>query len=521
MSRPLRARTTFAVSYHGAESAWFRGDYRETLALLDAASPRGKAELADAALLRARAEQRAGRHQESLEAARSAGSVLDGDRLATSLMLQGAALTRLGALADARAVLARAAQVAVVHRTIAAEILLQQAFLAWVERDLAQSRALAVKAIGRADDIVLARAQELLGFINTSEEKYGDAARSFRQALATLASAKHQDQRLRLNLVNAATSLAIERLDTDALGETRAALDSIAWTDDLAEGRFHAYDMAGWLALLAGQTEAAWRAFTTANASAGDGSPCRVIGLTNLAALYRTTNELFAARQHIGLASELARSIDWESTNGDERAAFLLWAIESARLNLPIPLEEFRAFERLPPAQAHYAFEKDDRRFRAMRLVAHGLTLGHTRRDRAIKLLAEALAIWLAIGYRFRAAQTALDLYRLAGNSEYLEIAQRETRQLRKGFMAATIRANRRREERGISQLSSTERRILAGILEGKSAAQIAAANDKALQTVKNQTRSIFRALNVRSRGELFVTCAELGVDAATLENEP
>jgi DNA-binding NarL/FixJ family response regulator len=156
-----------------------------------------------------------------------------------------------------------------------------------------------------------------------------------------------------------------------------------------------------------------------------------------------------------------------------------------------------------------------------MRLVAHGLTLGHTRRDRAIKLLAEALAIWLAIGYRFRAAQTALDLYRLAGNSEYLEIAQRETRQLRKGFMAATIRANRRREERGISQLSSTERRILAGILEGKSAAQIAAANDKALQTVKNQTRSIFRALNVRSRGELFVTCAELGVDAATLENEP
>jgi DNA-binding NarL/FixJ family response regulator len=59
---------------------------------------------------------------------------------------------------------------------------------------------------------------------------------------------------------------------------------------------------------------------------------------------------------------------------------------------------------------------------------------------------------------------------------------------------------------------------VLAGILEGKTAATIAAERGAALQTVTNKTCSIYDVLQVRSRAETLVVCAELGVMPRTLE---
>jgi len=521
VSRSLsHAKSSFDEVFRRARESWFDGDYDATLKTLDEATPQSKSDVADAALLRARAEYRAKRYAASLEAAQSAGPILDGERHATALMLQGAALIRLDELDVAETILGKAERIPDVHRTITAEILHQQAFLAWFRRDLVGSRALAVKAIGKADDIVLARAQELFGFINASEEKYPEAARSYREALTTLATAKHRDRLLHLNLLNATTSLAVERLDVDALDQTRSEFAKIRWTDDLLEGRFHAYDLAGWLALIAGRPEDAWSDFASAQASVPPDSPYRVSVFTNFAALHRTTNETFAARQNIARASEIARATDWSETHADHRVEFFLWAAEAARLGLPARVDELKRFDALAQGTGNHAYDRGDRRFQAYRLVAYGLTLGAGSKRRAQKMLDEALGIWTSIGYRFRATTTALDLYGLTNDPTYLEFAQRETVGLRAGYLAQSIRSDRRREERGVKDLSRAERRVLAHILEGKTLVQIAAETGRALSTIKIQNGSIFDILKVSNRGQLFVVCAELGVTPESLAEE-
>ena len=90
---------------------------------------------------------------------------------------------------------------------------------------------------------------------------------------------------------------------------------------------------------------------------------------------------------------------------------------------------------------------------------------------------------------------------------------------VRKGFLATTIRADRRREERGLGDLTAAERAVLASILDGKSNAAIAQDRGGSLQTVKNQTRRIFQAMKVGSRAELFVVCGSLGITSSSLED--
>ena len=518
-SRSLLNRVPFSEAHERALEAWYAGDYRLTLEILATTRPKTGDDVAEVALLRSRALQRAGNHRASLEAARAAGVGIGADALATSLMLQGAALTRLGDYDEATRVLAEAGAVKGAHRTITAEVLMQQAFLAWKRGDVVASRSLAVKAIGRADDIVLARAQELLGYVNASEEKFAEAARSFREALATLSASDHRDELLHLNVLTSAMSYAFERLEVDMVDEMRAALARISWTADLLKGRFHAYDMAGWLALVAGQTEAAWNDFLAAAESTHAESPGRVIALTNFASLYRTVNETFAARRHIERASRIARSIDWATADSEERVDLLLWAAESARLGMPASLDDLKRFDELPRGAGDRAFDHADRRVTAFRLVARGLTVAASDPNRAIKMLDKALKIWLEIGYRYRAATTALDLYRLAENPDYLVIAQHQASVVRKGFLATTIRADRRREERGLGDLTAAERAVLASILDGKSNAAIAQDRGGSLQTVKNQTRRIFQAMKVGSRAELFVVCGSLGITSSSLED--
>jgi DNA-binding NarL/FixJ family response regulator len=56
--------------------------------------------------------------------------------------------------------------------------------------------------------------------------------------------------------------------------------------------------------------------------------------------------------------------------------------------------------------------------------------------------------------------------------------------------------------------LTEAERAVIAGILQGKTNAQIAKDRGRAVRTIANQIASAFRKLSVRSRSELAAALA-------------
>jgi DNA-binding CsgD family transcriptional regulator len=520
VSRLPQRKAAFPAAYLAAEDAWFSGDYQQTLEILARSTPVSKAEKADTVLLRSRALQRAGDYEAALVAARATGPALDADRAASALLLQGSALLRLGRHEESRAALATALSVARVHRTIVAEILHQQALLAWTERDLRSARDLANQAASRAKDIVLAKVQALLGYINVSEEKFADAARSFREALATLATTRHRDEFTRANVLMQVASYALERLDVRDIDLIRGSRENLPASQDLSELRFFVYNFCGQLELATGNAEAAWRDFTISAALAPEHSPNQIRALISFTNLHRVTGEMFSAKQNTALAIDISSAIDWAQTNHDERIAYISLAIEAARLEMPLPVASLAAIEKLPEGVGDNALERGDRRYAAMVKMAMGLTLAATNVDRALRLLNDALDVWLAIGYRFRAATTALDLYRLTSDSSYLTLARREVPMRNRGYLTVMIRDALRREEHGFANLGKAGRRVLAGLLDGKSNEEIAVQIGRSLQTVKNQTALIYRELGVQSRAELIVQCSLLGITSKSLDSK-
>jgi len=515
----LVKRESFAVSYASAEQAWFDGQYRTAIDVLRAANTVTKLQSVDRSLLMARALLRIGESREALSFAHAAvGGPCGADRKATALMLQGAALTKLGLFNDAAEKLKDGRSVKAVHRTIVAENSLQTALLAYVQRTptderwLVECRSWAVNAVAKAQDIVLARAQELLGFVNVAEEKYGDALKSFRQALATLAASQHRDQLLEANIVHVLTSLSFERLEVQALEPSLLSLSRLQWNEDISKSQFQVLQNVGWLALVAGEPELAWGHLMSARDAAAGDAAYTIMSLVNLASLHRYVNDHAASCWFLKSASRMISEVEWTSLDADHRAAFVEWVTEAARQGVPVSMATIDAFEDLPQSGGDKSFARGDRRFQALQLTARGLAFRERNVPRALKMLRRALDIWLEVGYRFRATTTALDLYRLTDDVQYLKVAQGETRSIRRGWLHDQVMDEIRKANRGFADLSSAERRVLDQMLAGKSAATIARNSARAEQTIKNQTRAIFEKLGVKTRAELFALCARFDI---------
>ena len=469
-------------------------------------------DIADVALLRSRALTRAKRFEEALEAASISVFSLDPDRAAATYLLQSMALARMERLSDAKSRLNLLKDVTALHRTVQAEIYLQHAYVAFKERDYSESRSFLVRSLGKADDIVLARAQEMVGYVNVAEEKYVEAARSFQQAMATLGASRHRDGHMELNIFCMSAALATERLDTDNLGAFDAAYERLRWPQDVGGMRFQAEQNLGMLHFVAGDMEAAWRHLSVALRFAGDDPAWKLMAHANLMMLHRTLGETFTATQHATTGAALLSKVDWTTAQPNRRGALFEYLTEAVRLDVPVDARILQPLASLPGAKSVKRDPGADRRFQAIYFTARGNVLGKSDGDRAVDLLNRALDAWIDLGYRYRIATTAMDLYRLTRNQEYLEIAMMETRANRSGFLSRTLREANRSENHGLADLSKAERRLLPAIIDGKSSAIIAEETGRAEQTIKNQIRSIYARLGVKTRVELVKLCNELGL---------
>ena len=502
----------FPDVYARASLLWFDGQFQATIDALDEAEPKTVVEQADKALLRSRALTRAKKFEEALEAASIPVSSLDEDRVATSFLLQSMALARMGKLEESTTCLGRISDLSSLHRTVQAEIHLQYAYIAYVRADFQASRRSLVHGLLKADDIVLARAQEMVGYVNVAEEKYAEAARSFQQAMATLSTSRHRDGQLELNIFCESAALATERLDTGNTEAFDAAYERLRWPEDIEGMRFQAEQNLGMLHYVAGNMDKAWTHLSAALQFTAKEPAYRLIAHANLMMLHRTLGETFSATQHLRAGAEFLSEVDWLEAHPNRRGALFEYLIEGARLGEAMDRTALEPLRSLPGGRSVRRQKGVDRRFQAVHLTALGNVLAQSSVDRGVATLNRALDAWLELGYRFRISTTAMDLYRLTRNPQYFEIAAAQTNASRAGFLKDELKTVHRLESRGIANLTRAERRILPAVIEGKNAAQIARESGRAEQTIKNQIRSLFARLGVKTRFELLKVCVEFGL---------
>jgi DNA-binding CsgD family transcriptional regulator len=134
----------------------------------------------------------------------------------------------------------------------------------------------------------------------------------------------------------------------------------------------------------------------------------------------------------------------------------------------------------------------------------------------AARLYRRALESWHVLGFRLRAAQTALDLHRVTGGNEHVDRVDVALRLAPNAWFresAGAVRAP-------LARLSPNERRVLEGLLDGASPFAIATTLGRNESTVRAAVPRIFTAFGAHSRRELLKRCADGAISASSLRSE-
>jgi len=392
---------------------------------------------------------------------------------------------------------------------VVAEAAYRLALLAWADGRGADALPLVEQTHATATGRGLCLLQMMQGWIEVQRLRYPAAARCFRAALETYQQAGVRDEWQRQRLLQAASVIGMETLDLGVLRGIDCEHGDLG--HEAREPAFFATQNRGWLALLCGDQLGALGLFQSARALAG--TPALIATAeVNIATYHRLRGAQQAARDHLELARVHLRSQTWKTANADERIALLEYAVEAYLL------DPFTAGEMLTRYQSielrklsRLAFERDPRVGAVEALASGVLEAIQGRVASAQALLERSASAWHALGYSLKEATTNLVLHRVTGESRYLDQARRIGRAVPQSWLARDAEVAPAPRSEG-AVLGVAQKRVMRAICEGKTSREIAQQFGKSVHTVRNQTLSIYRAMNVHTRSALVAECARLGL---------
>jgi DNA-binding CsgD family transcriptional regulator len=490
-----------------AREHWFSGDFDRSLELAASAAKAGAVFRSEAALLRARVYLRRYQNDLAAEELQSVKNLSDADERATRDMLFGAALHRMENSEGWK--LLRAAASEAKHAAVRSESALFMAQAHWAEGALHDAESLLERSLDPDTGIIYARGLELLGWIEDRRERYGVATRHFLDSLSAVHAAPQDDAYMRAGLVQILGSYAVAIPDL-RLGRTvQRETEALPRTSGLSSRRFFVDHNLGMLALLEGDLTRAWELFDQTLFSAGTDDR-RAIAHTTLATMTLAAGEIAAARRHVGAALRAVRAHDWSASNPDDRNAPLDLAIVAAPIDELGSRAAYEEYRRMNPAPNIAMALERDRRVEALVFEADGTSaLAVGKRD-GLSALRRAEDLWRELGLRHYEARAALTRYRATGAVDALETARRCLHAAPAAWLNARIYSPATAPK--AEALTPAEHRIMMAICEGKSAAAIAATFGRSTHTVRNQTRKVFKVMEVQSRAQLVAECARLGL---------
>ena len=203
---------------------------------------------------------------------------------------------------------------------------------------------------------------------------------------------------------------------------------------------------------------------------------------------------------------DLARSVNWGETTDEERTGLVYAAELLAPLNSSEASTMLLKFNQVRESLSSAVSLRGDRRFEAGTAYGTGVVqqaLGDTSKAR--HFFESAYYVYEDIGYKWRAARTALRLYQVTHDRVWHEAAQRQIRDYPNSWIAADIReASTGIGDDGWNRLTPRQREVFNALCEGLTAKRIGERLKCSPNTVRNHIHWVYQAFRVQSQPELI-----------------
>jgi len=390
--------------------------------------------------------------------------------------------------------------------SVRAELLYVQALVAWMKGDLTGAEA----ALNRTEDTSpLIRGQRVMmqSWIASKRERYDEHARLMLEGVEVMQTGELIDVGLLATAARAVCSMAREVYVPNLVRRAKELYDRVDWAADVPVEHFNAARTLGWAMALQGTDQyfesvrLLHRASTLAPTEAW-----KVWSLLDRSAMKRYAGETGAAGADLYEALELARSTNWGETTDEERTG-LLYAAE-----LLAPLDSGGAsalllqFNQLRESFSSAVSLRGDRRLEAGTAYSTGViqqALNDTKKAR--HFFESAYHVYDEIGYKWRAARTALRLYQVTQDEAWHQAAQRQIRDYPNSWIASDIReASTGIGDDGWNRLTPRQREVFNSLCEGLTAKRIGERLKCSPNTVRNHIHWVYQAFRVQSQPELI-----------------
>jgi DNA-binding CsgD family transcriptional regulator/tetratricopeptide (TPR) repeat protein len=394
----------------------------------------------------------------------------------------------------------------VISAQVRDELLYAEGVVAWAEGDLKQCEA-TLKLSANSSQLIHGRNVILESWIANRRERYPEHVELMLKGTEILQRAEPLDVWTLANSARAICNMAREIYVPHLLSKAEALYSSIPWTSDLAVEQFNAARTLGWAMALQGTDRYFESLRLLHQASSIAPSPAwKVWSLLDRAAMKRYAGELGASSADLFEALDLLKTVNWGETTDVERTGLLY----AAELLAPVDTSGAAAlllqFNQIRESFSSRVTLRGDRMLDAAIAYSTGVVqsaLKDTRKAR--HFLESAYPVYEEIGYKWRAARTALLLYSVTQDQAWHESARKQVRDFPNSWIAADVReASTGIGDDGWNRLTPRQREVFAALCEGMTAKSIGDRLKCSPNTVRNHIHWVYQAFRVNSQPELI-----------------
>jgi tetratricopeptide (TPR) repeat protein len=271
-----------------------------------------------------------------------------------------------------------------------------------------------------------ARAYELLGLTASIEKDYVAHAALLMKAFEEFDAANCPDALIEAAMLSNLAFLVRDLQKPELAAFVRERAAKVQANPTLDRLRFVTQHSLGWCSALSGDNLGGLREFRQ-SAEIAPSVPLRILAILDRAFIASQLHERFFALEQLEHACHLAAGVDWDAVVNSDRKVLLDLAaalaphdIGRARVTLD------RYFSARTPISNLALFAKDARRRGDECMATAAVVRAEGQLDRAVMVYKEAFDIWTDVGYAWRAAAAALEIYTLTGDTGYLDVVARE-----------------------------------------------------------------------------------------------